>query len=240
MRSSAFVRRASRPDRVGVRPTPLGRLTRLRRLTLLGVVVATAVLPLRAQTAGTPPEERGLATPSAIRRDASAFARRVGLWASAGLGRGSAGLQCPACQDAASPALTAQFAVGGRVHDRFHVGVELWSWLDVLGGGVDRTARGVQVVARHYPSRVQRWYVAGGLGTSRFAIDDGDARFHASAPAMSIGVGVDLPVRGVVLSPMLAMTSSTGGPLRSDRTGNAVANDARLGLWRSTLSITWF
>lgn len=202
-------------------------------LTVLWPFVAAAQ-PARDTASG------GLATPAAIRRDASAFARRVGLWASAGLGRGSAGLTCPACQDTQSPALTAQFAVGGRVHERFHVGVTMWNWLDVIGDGVDRTARGLEVIARHYPSSTSRWFLTGGLGTSRFAIDDGDARFHASAPSLSLGLGWDLPMRGVVLSPMLAITSSTGGPLRSDRTGNAIAEDARLGLWRTTLSITWF
>jgi hypothetical protein len=206
-------------------------------LTAIFIVLsplAVAAQPARDSTSG------GLATPAAIKRDASAFARRVGLWASAGLGRGSAGLTCPACQDTQTPALTAQFAVGGRVRERFHVGVALWSWLDVVGDGVDRTARGLEVIARHYPSSDSRWFLTGGLGTSRFAIDDGDARFHASAPALSLGLGWDLPMRGVVLSPMLAITSSTGGPLRSDRTGNAIAEDARLGLWRTTLSITWF
>ena len=210
-------------------------------LTLLLTAILTALWPLAATAQPTRDSTSGgLATPAAIRRDASAFARRVGLWASAGLGRGSAGLTCPACQDTQTPALTAQFAVGGRVRERFHVGVALWSWLDVVGDGVDRTARGLEVIARHYPSRDSRWFLTGGLGTSRFAIDDGDARFHAAAPALSLGLGWDLPMRGVVLSPMLAITSSTGGPLRSDRTGNAIAEDARLGLWRTTLSITWF
>jgi hypothetical protein len=203
----------------------------------------SALLLLTAPWAASPaqtPRDGGLATPGAIRQDANAFARKIGLWASAGLGRGSAGLQCDACQGNTTSALTAQVAVGGKPHARFHVGVEWWTWLDVIGDGVDRTARGAQLLARHYPSTARAWFLAGGVGTSRFSVDDGTNRFHASSPALTLGTGWDLPFRGVVLTPAVAITSSTGGALRSARTGNAVAENARLGLWRGTLSVTWF
>lgn len=198
------------------------------------------VSPVWAQSAAGDPPSPGLATPSAIKRDASTLARRIGLWASAGGGRGTAGLHCDACRPDAAPAFTMHAAIGGRPHPRFHVGVETWAWLDVIGNGVDRTARGTQLIARHYPSTRRSWFVTGGVGTSRFGVDDGDARFSASSPALSLGGGWDLPFRGVVLSPTLVMTSSTGGALRSDRTGNPVADDARLGFWRGTVAVTWF
>jgi len=198
------------------------------------------VSPVRAQSAPGEPPATGLATPAALKRDATTLARRVGLWASAGGGRGSAGLHCAACRSDAAPALTMHAAIGGRPHARFHIGVETWAWLDVIGNGVDRLARGTQVIARHYPSARRPLFVSGGLGTSHFGVDDGNARFTASSPALSIGGGWEVPFRGVVLSPALVLTTSTGGALRSDRTGNAVADNARLGFWRGTVAITWF
>jgi hypothetical protein len=198
-------------------------------------MAAASDLPAQDRTDGS-----GFSTPSAISRDAKAFARRVGLWASVGGGRGSAGLQCAACTARSEPAFMAHLAVGGRVRERFHVGVETWAYLDVIGNGVDRTARGTQVIARHYPMASRALFVTGGAGTSRFSVDDGDARFHAAAPALSIGLGWDVPMRGVVLSPQVHLVASTGGALTSERTGNSVADNARLGLWRSTVAITWF
>jgi hypothetical protein len=181
-----------------------------------------------------------LATPGAIARDARSFAKRVGLWGSAGIGRASAGLRCAACQSDPSAAFSGTLAIGGRVRPRFHVGVETWAWLDVIGNGVDRMARGTQLVARHYPMHNRALHITGGAGTSRFTVDDGDTRFDASSPALSLGLGWDVPYRGVMLSPALSIVASTGGALTSSRTGNSVADNARLGLWRSTLSITWF
>jgi hypothetical protein len=194
----------------------------------------------RRDTATVERSEPRLATPAAISRDARSFARRVGLWASAGGGRGSAGLQCASCRSDVTPAFMGHLAVGGEPHERFHVGVETWMWLDVIGNGIDRLARGTQVIARHYPSTERALFVIGGIGTSRFSVDDGDARFDAASPALSLGLGWDVPFRGVILSPSLSMVASTGGALTSNRTGNVAADNARLGMWRSTLAITWF
>ena len=181
-----------------------------------------------------------LATPGAIARDARAFAKRVGLWGAASMGRGSAGLRCAACQSDQSAAFAGTLSIGGRAHPRFHVGVETWAWLDVIGNGVDRMARGTQLIARHYPLANRALHVTGGAGTSRFSVDDGDTRFDATSPALTLGLGWDMPYRGVMLSPAISVVASTGGALTSSRTGNNVAENARLGLWRSTLSITWF
>jgi hypothetical protein len=203
-------------------------------------VGAVAAQSVRRDSSASERAEPRLATPAAISRDARSFARRVGLWAAAGGGRGSAGLQCTSCRSDVTPAFMGHFAIGGTPHARFHVGVETWMWLDVIGNGVDRLARGTQVIARHYPSSERALFVVGGLGTSRFSVDDGDARFDASSPALSLGLGWDVPFRGVILSPSLSMVSSTGGALTSNRTGNVAADNARLGMWRSTLAITWF
>ncbi len=208
---------------------------------LLAALVASSELPGQpSRAADSAASAPGLATPGAIARDARSFAKRVGLWGAAGVGRASAGLRCAACQSDQSAAFTGTLSIGGRPHARFHVGVETWAWLDVIGNGVDRMARGTQLIARHYPFPTRAMHVTGGAGTSRFTVDDGDTRFDATSPALSLGLGWDVPYRGVLLSPSLNVVASTGGALTSSRTGNSVADNARLGLWRSTLSITWF
>ncbi len=209
---------------------------------IAGLLTATAPADAQRHVAAadtTLPAPR-LATPGALARDARSIAHRVGLWAAVGGGRGSAGLRCSACRSESSPAFLGHLAIGGRPHERFHLGVETWVWLDVIGEGIDRTARGTQVIARHYPLATRALFVTAGAGTSRFTVDDGNTRFAAASPALSAGFGWDMPFRGVVLSPVLTYTASTGGALTSNRTGNTVADDARLGVWRSTVAITWF
>ncbi len=208
---------------------------------LIGSVTAAHELQAQSRSAtdstGSAPR---LATPGAIARDARAFAKRVGLWGAVGVGRGSAGLRCAACQSDQTAAFAGTLSIGGRPHPRFHVGIETWAWLDVIGNGVDRMARGTQLIARHYPLANRAMHVTGGAGTSRFSVDDGNTRFDATSPALTLGLGWDVPYRGVLLSPAISVVASTGGALASRRTGNNVADNASLGLWRSTLSITWF
>ncbi len=221
------------------------RRTRGRVHVLLprpALLALSLLLVPMARGAAQPPSDSSarLATPNAVRRDVALLAQRMGLWASVGGGRGTAGLQCDACRSDAGPAFMVHAAVGARPYARFHVGIETWAWLDVIGNGVDRTARGTQLIGRFYPSVRRAAFVTGGVGTSRFGVDDGEARFSASSPAVSLGAGWDLPFRGVVLSPAITLMASSGGALRSARTGNAVADAARLGVWRGTVGITWF
>jgi hypothetical protein len=169
-----------------------------------------------------------------------AWADRVGLWGSLGIGRGAAGLDCATCTDARTRAYGGHAIVGGRVTARFLVGAETFIWLDVMGGGVDRVARGTYLVARTYPSPRWRGFLHGGLGVAGFEANDGQVRFRTRSPSLSAGAGWDARLGTLMLTPSLTAIASTGGALTSDRTGNAVTERARLGLLRGAVALSWF
>ena len=114
-------------------------------------------------------------------------------------------------------------------------------WLDVIGrGGVDRIARGTYLIAHLYGFGSSRAFLQGGLGVASFRVTDGDVGFKTRSPSLSLGAGYDWRMGGLTATPMIAAIMSTGGRLTSDRTGNAITENARLGLLRSSVSLSWF
>ncbi len=214
-------------------------LARSVALALLLALVALSALSdlARAQSASTttsPAAEPSVG--AALRRSAD----RHGLWGSIGLGRGSAGISCEACANETTRAYSLQGTIGLRVSPRFLVGAETFAWLDVIGGGVDRIARGTYLVARAYPFQSSRIFLNGGLGVASFQVNDGEVAFKTQSPSLSLAAGFDWAVGGLTISPSIAAITSTGGRLNSDRTGNAITENARLGLLRSSVALSWF
>ncbi len=156
-----------------------------------------------------------------------------------GIGRGPAGLSCEACADESTRAYSLQGTLGLRVTPNFLVGVETFAWLDVVGGGVDRIARGTQLIVRSYPFS-SRLFLHGGLGLASFEVNDGEVAFATRSPSMSLGLGFDWRLSGFTVTPAITAMMSTGGPLTSDRTGNAVTENAQLGMLRTSVSLSWF
>lgn len=173
---------------------------------------------------------------SALRRSAD----RHGLWGSLGLGRASAGLHCNACASDVTSAYAVQGALGIRLSPRFLVGVETFAWLDVIGNGVDRVARGTYLLGRLYMSPQSPLFLNGGLGVASFQLNDGEVAFLTRSPSLSLAAGYDWRVSTLTVTPSLAAVTSTGGRLNSSRTGNAVTENARLGLLRTSVSLSWF
>lgn len=215
---------------------------------LFAALVGTTPLTLPAQAAPSTPAP--VAVPAAassptqadpsLRAALRALADRAGLWGSIGLARGSAGLRCATCASAQSYAYGGQAAIGVRLSPRFLVSAEQWVWLDVLGGGVDRSASGTQLVARAYPWPSSRTFVSGGLGVAGYEVDDGTVRFSTRSPSAALGVGRDARVGSVVVTPSVTALASTGGRLTSSRTGNAISEGARLGVLRGSVALSWF
>lgn len=208
-------------------------------LLLAAGLVAPPTLLAQARmrdSAATPVATNDQSVGAALRRSAD----RHGLWGSLGLGRGAAGLHCAACADGTTHAYTVFGTLGIRLSPRFLVGAETFGWLDVFGGGVDRIARGTYVVARTYGSRHASLYAQGGLGLASFRVNDGEVAFATRSPSASLSVGYDWHVGGFSVSPSVAGIVSTGGSLKSDKTGNAIADNARLGLLRTSVAISWF
>lgn len=173
---------------------------------------------------------------AALRRSAD----RHGLWGSVGVGRASAGLSCEACARETTRAYAFHGTIGVRLSSRFLVGAETFAWLDVIGGGVDRIARGSYLVARSYPFEGSPLFLHGGLGLAGFQVNDGDVAFTTRSPSLSLAAGYDWRVGSMTLTPSITAITSTGGRLNSDRTGNAITDNARLGLLRSSLALSWF
>ena|GEM_PF-2013169 len=173
---------------------------------------------------------------AALRRAADTH----GLWGSVGVGQGRAGLDCATCANEASKAYSFQGTLGIRVTPRFLIGAETFAWLDVIGGGVDRIARGTYLIARSYPVRGSKLFLHGGLGVASFEVNDGQVAFSTRSPSLSMAVGYDWRLGGVNLTPSLTAIGSTGGRLNSDRTGNAITDNARMGYLRSALALSWY
>lgn len=214
-------------------------LARSLAFALLLALVALSALSevVKAQSASS--TTTASAEPSvgaALRRSAD----RHGLWGSIGVGRGSAGLNCEACANESTRAYSLQGTIGLRVTPRFLVGAETFAWLDVIGGGVDRIARGTYLIARSYPFATSRIFLNGGLGVASFQVNDGEVAFKTQSPSLSLAAGFDWAVGGLTVSPSITAITSTGGRLNSDRTGNAITENARLGLLRTSVALSWF
>jgi hypothetical protein len=187
-----------------------------------------------AQSAATTAPEPSL-------RDAlTHLADKHGLWGSVGAGRASAGLSCEVCAKQATYAYVLNGQVGIRVAPRMLLGAETFAWLDVLGGGVDRVARGSFLIARVYPAGRRKLFVHGGVGVASYTVSDGDLGFRTRSPAVALSTGFDWRLKQMILTPTVGAVGSIGGDLHSDRTDNPVDAHARLQMLRTGLAISWF
>ncbi len=196
----------------------------------------TPTTPATSSAPATPVVNHETSIGSALRQSAD----RHGLWGSVGVGRASAGLQCGACVREKTRAYAVHGTIGIRLSPRFLVGAETFGWLDVMGGGVDRVARGTYLVARSYPFAGSGIFLHGGLGVASFHTTDGEVAFSTRSPSLSLSAGYDWRLGEFTFSPALTAVTSTGGRLHSDRTDNAVTENARLGMLRTSVAISWF
>ncbi len=208
-------------------------------LAVLAQVARAQSAPRTVSPASTSPSTSAPAEPgiaAALRRSADAH----GLWGSVGVGRGTAGLDCDVCARETTRAYSLQGTIGVRLSSTFLVGAETFAWLDVIGGGVDRIARGTYLIARSYPFGASPLFLHGGLGVASFQVNDGEVAFKTRSPSLSLAAGYDWRLGGLTVTPTLTAITSTGGRLNSDRTGNAITDNARLGLLRSAVAFSWF
>ena len=198
------------------------------------LVALTTSVHAQAQSASTQASAPSLA--EAIRHTAN----RLGIWGTVGLGRASAGLHCDACATESTRAYVLDGSIGVRFTPKLLMGVETFAWLDVFGGGVDRISRGTYLVTRLYPSTSHKVFLSGGVGVASFRIYDDEIGFATRSPSLSLGLGYDWRVGTVTLTPTISAVASTGAQLRSNRTNNAVAENARLSMLRTSIAFSWF
>lgn len=207
--------------------------------TMSGMFVLVA-MPAFTSAQSPSPRPAAEPPPPSISAALTHAADRVGLWGSLSLGRGSAGLRCTTCANESTRAYVIDGTIGVRLTSKLLMGVESFAWLDVFGGGVDRISRGTHLVARFYPLSQDRLFLHGGVGVASFRIYDNEIGFATRSPSMSLAAGYDVHFANVTLTPSIAAIASTGGRLRSSRTSNAVDDNARLTMFRTSVTFSWF
>ena len=216
----------------------IARLLSIAPTVLLLAAVAEATHAQPATAAGSVPTPAN-AEPT-LRAAVRRLADKHGVWASLGVGRGAASLDCAACTTSSTRAYSIEGTAGVRLSPRFLVGAETFGWLDVIGGEADRIARGTYLVARGYRSAKSKLFLQAGAGIASFEVNDGEVKFRTRSPSLQLTSGYDWRIDEITLTPAITAVGSTGGHLKSDRTGNSIADDARLGLLRATVSLSWF
>lgn len=220
---------------------PVRRLARLLLIAPTTLALGATASSAHAQPATT---AGGASAPANTEPTMRAAVRRLadkhGLWASLGVGRGAASLDCDACATATTRAYSIQGTLGIRLSPRFLVGAETFAWLDVMGGHADRVAKGTYLVARGYRAAKSKLFLQTGVGLASFEVNDGEVKFRTRSPSLSLTGGYDWRIDRMTITPAITAVGSSGGHLKSDKTGNSIADDARLGLLRATISLSWF
>ncbi|MEP6831885.1 MAG: hypothetical protein ABJB74_00770 [Gemmatimonas sp.] len=217
----------------------------MRRLARLLLIVPCTLGAIAEPTHAQPAPTAGSAAPATnaeptMRAAMRRLADKRGLWASIGVGRGAASLNCDACATSTTRAYSIEGTLGIRLSPRFLLGAEQFGWLDVIGGEADRIAKGTYLVARGYRNTKSKLFLQTGAGIASFEVNDGEVKFRTRSPSLSVTGGYDWRVDGITITPAFTAVGSTGGHLKSDKTGNSIADDARLGLLRATVSLSWF
>lgn len=163
---------------------------------------------------------------------------RQGLWIGAGLGGGSAGLDCDYCSTERVTGLSGYARLGGTLSRHILVGVETNGWLH-SEGGVDASLGFASVVALWYPSKTGALYLKVGLGGMRYREDDGVDELTATAPSASLGIGYELRVsRNVSLVPYANSLASSA--VRVHLNGVALGTaDISINLFQFGLGVTF-
>jgi hypothetical protein len=154
-----------------------------------------------------------------------------------GVGRARAGLDCDACSTATSGAYAVHGTIGVRITPRFLAGAETFAWLDDRRRGSHRARHPSHrtIVSAH----MLRYFCRAKL-VWQFRSQRRDVAFLTRSASLSLAAGVDWHVAGMTVTPTIAAVTTTGGKLTSDRTGNAVTDNARLGLLRTSVALSWF
>ena len=217
------------------------RIFRLLSIAPTYLLANAMAAPTHAQPT---PAAGSVPTPANAEPTVRAAVRRLadkrGVWASVGVGRGTASLHCDACATSMTRAYSIEATLGIRLSPRFLAGAQTFGWLDVMGGQADRIARGTYLVARGYRSAKSKLFVQAGAGIASFEVNDGEVKFRTRSPSLSLSGGYDWRIDRITITPAITAVASSGGHLKSDKTGNSIADNARLGLLRATVSLSWF
>ncbi len=138
--------------------------------------------------------------------------QRHGFWGSFGLGAGSEAVDLTGDAYGYSDNLTkptVQIRLGGTLNRHLRLGGELSSWInsitDPVNGDAVETVGGLFGIAQFYPAARAGFYLKGGLGLGRSAIDySGGPTISDLGFATVLGLGYDIRVgRHLAITPTL-------------------------------------
>ena len=135
---------------------------------------------------------------------------RSGFGMSLGLGNGSAGVTCEGCgdvEDERMDGLSGYLRMGRHISPQFFVGVEGTGWMK-NSDGWERRIAAVSGVVLVYPSASAGFFVRGGAGAIRAVIEDASNSATGSGITWQAGLGYDLGLGGVALTPYVTYVES--------------------------------
>ena len=160
-----------------------------RSLVLLGLFALTApAMIAAAQTMSS------TSTSSAATADGASSLRK-GLFVSAGLGYGAAGIDCAGCQTNRESGPVAYVRIGGTVNSHLRVGIESDGWAKTKFGVYERIAflTGDLYV---YPSMSANFWIKGGFGVAAGKETYQVNEATSTGAAVVGGIGYDWKVGG--------------------------------------------
>lgn len=145
---------------------------------------------------------------------AQSVAVRHGIWLGAGVGMGSARLDCTICKAGRDGGGSGYLRIGTTITPRLLIGAEATAWYH-SDSGVDFLLGSVQAVLLMYPMRASGFYIKTGLGVSQYSAKDSQNKVSSQALAGSIGIGYEVRAgRTLSLVPFANFLGTSGADVR--------------------------
>jgi hypothetical protein len=163
-----------------------------------------------------------------------------GPWLGAGLGTGSASVNCELCVEDRNGGFSGYLTGGITLSPSVRAGAELMGWFD----STDEISQRLLLYGASlywHPAPASRWYLKGGLGMLTYHADDtadpDDDPLGASTAAVQLGSGYEFRASPRLwIAPFANLVVSTSGNLTS---GNTIVTDASFSMLQLGAGVTW-
>jgi hypothetical protein len=146
------------------------------------------------------------------RRASAPEPRRI--YASFGLGGGSAALTCPFCTNELKPSFSGVVSFETPFRRGMLLGVDI-PWWRYSGGGGTRTVVGAIPAVHFFPWSPRRAFLKAGFGLARYAASSAEEELHTMVFAFTLGAGVETRLSArYALIPYLTWVKGGGGTMR--------------------------
>jgi hypothetical protein len=160
-----------------------------RWLSLISLIALSAVPSMaRAQSVSAKSTSAAVAA-----QDTSSI--REGFYVSAGLGYGSARIDCSGCSTDREQGLNGYFRIGGTLSPRLRLGVESDGWTKTVNG-VKEQIGFLTADLYVYPDVAKNFWIRGGFGLAVAKESDDQGELTTTGAGLAGGIGFDWNVRG--------------------------------------------